>query len=136
MREVEVERFVAATPAEVERALSPSDLVDYEGSFNVLEIEETDDGTVVTAGASGVGVTLRFEDREDGLHYEQVGDAGPFDAMWTDVAWRAENEGSRVSAVSGVSLGLPLAGVTDRVAAWKRRGELKRALRNLAADVE
>jgi hypothetical protein len=35
-----------------------------------------------------------------------------------------------------VSLGLPLAAVTDRVAAWKRRGELDRALDNLAAAVE
>lgn len=136
MREVAVDRFVAAFPAEVERALSPAALVEYEGSFRVLEVVEEDDATVVTAGASGVGVTLRFESRDDGLRYEQVGDAGPFDAMWTDVTWRPENEGSRVAARSGVSLGLPLARVSDRVAAWKRRGELERALRNLAADVE
>jgi len=135
MREVAVDRFVAATPAEVERALSPADLVEYEGSFRVLEIEERDGETVVTAGASGVGVTLRFENREGGLRYEQVGDAGPFDAMWTDVAWEPENEGSRVRAASGVSLGLPLGRVTDRVAAWKRRGELKRALRRSREDV-
>jgi hypothetical protein len=30
---------------------------------------------------------------------------------------------------------LPLASLTDRVAAWKRRGELERALDALAADV-
>jgi len=136
MREVAVDRFVGATPTEVERALSPSALVEYEGSFRVLDVEETDDGTVVTAGASGVGVTLQFSDRPDGLYYEQLGEAGPFDAMWTEATWEPENEGSRVRARSGVSLGLPLSGMTDRVAAWKRRGELRRALENLAADVE
>lgn len=136
MRDVTVERFVAATPAEVERALSPATLVEYEGSFAVREVESDADGTVVTAGARGVGIILRFDDREDGFRYEQVGDAGPFDAMWTEVSWAPENEGARVTATSGVSLGLPPGAVTDRIAAWKRRGELKRALRALAADLE
>jgi hypothetical protein len=135
MREVSVERFVSATPAEVQRTLSPAALVEYEGSFQVLDVEDDGAETVVTAGASGVGVTLRFEPRENGLSYEQVGDAGPFDAMWTELACEPENEGARVRASSGVSLGLPLSSVTDRVAAWKRRGELKRALRNLEADL-
>lgn len=136
MREVTVERFVAATPVEVERALSPTALVEYEGSFEVREVESGDEETVVTADARGVGVTLRFVDGEGGLRYEQVGDAGPFDAMWTEVSWAPENEGTRVTATSGVRLGLPFAVVWDRVGAWKRRGELERALRALAADLE
>jgi len=136
MREVTAERFVAATPAEVRRALAPGVVVEYEGSFEVLEIEERDDATFVTAGARGVGVALRFESREGGLRYEQVGDAGPFDALWTDFAWVSEDEGTLVTARSGVNLGLPLSAVTDRVAAWKRRGELDRALERLADDLE
>ncbi|WP_436911481.1 SRPBCC family protein [Halosimplex marinum] len=135
MREVTVERFVGATPAEVRRALDPAVVVEYEGSFEVLDVEEREDATVVTAGARGIGVALRFEPREDGLRYEQVGDAGPFDEMWTEIDWDHEDEGSRVTARSGVSLGLPLAAVTDRVAAWKRRGELDRALDRLADDL-
>jgi len=135
MREVSVDRFVAARPAEIERALSPAEVVEYEGSFRVLEVEADGDATFVTAGASGIGVTLRFEPRENGLRYEQVGDAGPFDAMWTELDWTPENEGARVTARSAVSLGLPLATVTDRVAAWKRRGELDRALDALATDL-
>jgi len=136
MREVTVERFVAAAPAAVGRALAPGVVVEYEGSFEVLEVEEREDATFVTAGARGVGVALRFESRSDGLRYEQVGDAGPFDELWTDIAWRPEDDGTLVTARSGVSLGLPLAAVTDRVAAWKRRGELDRALDRLAADLE
>jgi hypothetical protein len=135
MREVTVERFVHATPAEVRRALEPGAVVEYEGSFEVLEVEERDDATFVTAGARGVGVALRFDSGEGGLRYEQVGDAGPFDELWTDLAWAPEDAGTLVTARSGVSLGLPLAAVTDRVAAWKRRGELDRALDRLADDL-
>jgi hypothetical protein len=65
-----------------------------------------------------------------------VGDAGPFGEMWTELSWGNENEGTRVTARSGVSLGLPVRSVTDRIAAWKRRGELDRALDRLATDLE
>ncbi|WP_415380319.1 SRPBCC family protein [Halosimplex sp. TS25] len=136
MREVTVEDFVAATPAEVSRALAPGVVVEYEGTFDVIEVDERDEATVVTAGARGVGVSLRFERRDGGIRYEQVGDAGPFDEMWTDLSWNPENEGTRVVARSGVSLGLPFAVITDRVAAWKRRGELDRTLDRLATDLE
>lgn len=135
MRETEAARFVAATVPEVERALDPASVVEYEGSFGVLDVEEGDGATLVTAGGSGLRMTLRFERREDGLYYEQEGASGPFDEMWTRLAWTSEDEGTRVTARSGVSLGLPLAAVTDRVAAWKRRGELRRALDRVAADL-
>ncbi len=136
MRETEVSQFVPATPQEVARVLNPAAVVEYEGSFQVLDIREEDDATLVTAGSSGLRLHLRFERREDGLYYEQEGEAGPFDAMWTQLRWTNENEGTRVTARSGVSLGLPVDAVTDRVATWKRRGELRRALRRLAADFE
>lgn len=135
MRETEVARFVAATPSEVGRALDPASVVEYEGSFQVFDVEEDGEVTLVTAGASGLRMTLRFEPREDGLYYEQEGEAGPFDAMWTELRWEPDDEGSRVVARSGVEIGLPLAAISDRVAAWKRRGELRRALRRIADDL-
>ena len=136
MREVEVRRFVRARPVELARALTPETMVTYEGSFVVREVIERDDETVVTAGSRGLEMELRFEDREDGLAYEQRGDAGPLDAMWTTIDYAPRDDGTMVTARSGVSLGLPLSSVTDRVAAWKRRGELKRALAQLAADFD
>jgi ligand-binding SRPBCC domain-containing protein len=136
MREVEVSRFVRATPAEVERVLTPVAVVEYEGSFSVVDSDDRADGsTVVTAGSRGLTLSLRFEERDDGLYYTQEGEAGPFDAMETWVTVRSENDGSRVTMRSSVSLGLPLARVTDRLAAWKRKGELNRALDALAADL-
>ncbi|WP_248895877.1 SRPBCC family protein [Haloplanus halobius] len=132
MRTVEVSRFVAAPSPVVERVLTPATVVESEGSFTVREVRETADATLVTVGGRGLTFTLRFEARDDGLHYAQAGEAGPFDAMTTDLRVAAEDEGSRVTARSAVSLGLPLPTVTDRVAAWKRRGELTRLLDALA----
>ncbi|UPV75655.1 SRPBCC family protein [Halorussus limi] len=135
MREVEVSAFVPAPPAAVERALTPEAVVEYEGSFEVRNVEQTDDGWTVTAGASGLSLRLDFEERPDGLAYRQRGEAGPFESMETEISVANENEGSRVTMRSSVGLGLPLASVSDRVAAWKRKGELRRALDRLAADV-
>jgi carbon monoxide dehydrogenase subunit G len=132
MREVEVSRFVRATPTAVERALTPATVVESEGSFTVRDVTDSEDGTLVTAGARGLELTLRFEERPDGLHYTQAGSAGPFDAMTTDLTVAAEDEGSRVTARSAVSLGLPVPALTDRIATWKRRGELERLLDALA----
>ncbi|PSQ23803.1 polyketide cyclase, partial [Halobacteriales archaeon QS_9_67_17] len=47
MREVEVSRFVAATPAAVERVLTPEGIVAAEGSFTVREVREAEAGTLV-----------------------------------------------------------------------------------------
>jgi hypothetical protein len=133
VREVERSRFVAATPRTIERLLSPRDLVAWEGSFEVGEVTDDGTGAVVTATGPGMSFRLRFETLDAGYRYEQVGD-GPFDHMETWVTVAAENEGSRVRARSQVSLGLPLP-FADRVAAWKRSGELDRLLDRLTEAV-
>lgn len=132
MREVERARRVPGTPAELDRLLSPRTVVEWEGSFDVLDVSDTDDGTVVTVGGTGVRLSLRFEAREGGYYYEQLEDRGPFDHMETWLTVEPEDEGSRVTARSAVELGpwLPFA---DRVAAWKRGGELDRLLDNADA---
>ncbi|WP_225332862.1 SRPBCC family protein [Halomicrobium urmianum] len=133
MREVEVTRFVSARPDEVRRALSPAALVEAEGTFSVSAVEETDEGTVVTATGPWMAVPLRFESREDGLAYTAEGDVGPFDHLETVVTVVPKNEGSEVTARSAVSLNAPLP-FADRIAAWKRRGELQRAVETLADE--
>ncbi|WP_158058579.1 SRPBCC family protein [Halorussus halophilus] len=135
MRQVEVSKFVAAPPVVVQRELTPTSVVEFEGSFEVQEVTKTEAGAVVTASAGGLTIELVFEDHETGLTYRQRGETGPFDAMETTVSVVSENEGSRVTTRSEVSLGLPVAGLTDRVAAWKRRGELERSLDRLAEQL-
>lgn len=134
MREVTVSRFARARPAELDRRLTPEMLVASEGSFAVRNVEEREEGAVVTAGSRGLEMQLAFEERENGLFYEQRGEAGPFEEMWTELSYEAKDDGVLVTARSGVSLGMPLPALTDRIAAWKRRGELKRALDQLASE--
>ncbi|WP_318567673.1 SRPBCC family protein [Salinigranum marinum] len=145
MAEVERSRFVRATPAELARRLSPETIVAAEGSFEVRRVDDSgdsgdsgdsnDDATVVTVGGGGLSFDLRFERRPDGYYYTQVGDAGPFESMETWLRSTRENEGSRLTARSAVSLAVPLP-FADRLAAWKRGGELDRALDALASSVE
>ena len=136
MRTVEASRFVSLQPAVVERALTPANVVEYEGTFEPVDVREQDDGsTVVTASARGLQATFVFEPHPDGIRYVQEGEHGPFDVMETEWTHHAKDEGTRVVATSRVSLGLPLESVTDRVAAWKRKGELDRAIDALVDDV-
>jgi len=128
MREVEVSRFVQVPPAAVAPVLSPTGLMEAEGSFEVRDVTGTDDGTLVTVGGYGLELTFRFAEREDGIAYEQV--SGPLEVLETTVTYAPENEGTRLTARSRVAIGGP--GVIDRLAAWKRRGELRRALRTVA----
>lgn len=134
MRQVTVSRFVPRSKPTVLRRLTPEAMVRYEGSFDVRGVREEGPETVVAVGARGVEFALRFESIEDGLRYEQDGEAGPFEAMETVVSVEPADGGVSVTARSSVALGLPLPSVTDRLAAWKRRGELERALDALAAD--
>lgn len=134
MREVEASEFVLARPPAVHRALSPEALVAAEGTFDVAGSREDDDGTAIVASAPGVTVLLRFAERENGLAYTAEGEVGPFDHLETEVAVDPERNGSRITMRSTVSLNLPLP-FADRIAAWKRRGELRRAVAELADSV-
>ena len=125
MREVEVTRFVQAPPAAVAPLLSPVGLMDAEGSFEVRGVTDTETGTEVTVGAYGLELVFRFTELEDGIAYEQV--SGPLQTLETTVTHAPENEGTRLTARSTVAVGGP--NVLDGLAAWKRRGELRRALR-------
>jgi hypothetical protein len=131
MREVAVDRFVAAPPAEVARVLTPERLVAAEGSFTVREVREEGDATLVAAGRAGVELLFRFEPTDDGYVYEQV--EGPLERLTTTVRYAPEDEGTRLSARSTVAVRGP--GVLDRLAAWKRRGELRRALATVEAEL-
>jgi len=133
MREVERTRFVRIRPRELGALLDPARIVEYEGSFSVDSVTETDAGTRLTVSGPGLAFELRFEPIEEGFYYAQAGEAGPFESMETWLTVAPEDEGSRVSMRSVVSLGVPLP-FADRIAAWKRAGELERALDRLASD--
>lgn len=135
MYTVEVTRDVPATVVSVDRVLSPASIIEAEGTFTVVDVDERDDGsTMVTARASGIQATFAFDELDDGYRYRQEGDAGPFESMETTLTRERADGGARLTARSSVSLGLPLRGLTDRIAGWKRRGELDRLLESLADE--
>jgi hypothetical protein len=128
MREIEVDRFVPVRPAVIDRFLTPVGFIEAEGSFDVRTVTETDDGTRVDVGAYGLSLSLEFRDRPDGLEYEQLD--GPLRTLTTTVTRASEDEGTRITARSEVAVGGPA--VLDKLAAWKRRGEFRRALATVA----
>lgn len=135
MRTVAVSRRVSAPPTAVCHHLAPETIIEAEGTFSTVERVGEDDAIRLVGRGGGIEVVYRFVETEDGYEYEQEGGAGPFETMRTTVTVTAKDEGSLLTMESQVSLGLPLAGLTDRLAAWKRRGELRRALDAIAAAV-
>jgi len=131
MRTVAVSRRVSAPPTAVLHHLDPMTIIDAEGTFRALDLVESEAGTQVVARGGGMEVAFTFVELENGYEYEQTGEAGPFETMRTTLTVEAEDEGARVAMESTVSLGLPVAAISDRIAAWKRRGELERALRRI-----
>ncbi|MGZ0747347.1 SRPBCC family protein [Haloparvum sp. AD34] len=156
MREVEASRFVAATPDQLQRRLTPETVIAAEGSFTVRDVREhvdeggdggaesedaseapdapDGDATDVVVGGPGIEFTLRFSELEHGWYYTKIGEAAPIDHLETWLTVEPEDEGSRVTMRSAVAVGLSVPFI-DRIAGWKRRGELQRALDALAADV-
>ncbi|MDQ2051245.1 SRPBCC family protein [Natronolimnohabitans sp. A-GB9] len=127
MREVTVDRVVDATPAELSEWLDPPTIVRAEGSFDVAEVDDRGDAVVVVASGPGMALPLRFEDRDGAIYYTQEGEQGPFEAMETWIELEDAPDGTRVRLRSSVSLAAPLP-FGDRIAAWKRNGELNRLL--------
>ena len=132
MQEVTVSRVVDASPVVVSRWLDPSTIVEAEGSFTVETIDDRADATIVVASGPGMQLPLRFEERDDGFYYTQEGEQGPFSHMETWIDIEDVADGTQVTFRSSVSLAAPLP-FGDRIAAWKRKGELTRALETLEA---
>ncbi|AKH96631.1 SRPBCC family protein [Halanaeroarchaeum sulfurireducens] len=135
MRTVRETRRVGAPPSAVLDFLDPATVVDMEGTFAAIDTAETDGESRVTARGGGMEVVFAFIETAEGYEYDQLGGAGPFETMQSTLTVTPEDEGSRVTVESEVSLGLPVAAISDRVAAWKRRGEIKRLLRAIEESV-
>lgn len=105
----------------------------HEGTFTVEDIAESDDGMVLTAKATGLTATFRFERLNAGYYYEQDGE-GPFEELATTISFRPVSGKTEVTMTSDVTLGLRPRFLFERIAAWKRRGELRRALRSIVTE--
>ncbi len=135
MAEVTARRFVDEQPAVVERALEPATVLEAEGTFDVVDVETTEDGWTVVGSGRGMDLPFAFSRVEDGLRYEALGTHGPFREFESTVTVAPKDHGTQLSAWSRVTINLPLQLLSDRIAAWKRRSELERLLESLAADL-
>ena len=137
MREVTVSRAVDASPVVVSRWLDPPTIIESEGSFTVETTDEREDATIVIASGPGMQLSLRFEDRDGTIYYTQEGEQGPFSHMetWIEVDDVEDGTGTRITIRSSVSLAAPLP-FGDRIAAWKRSGELNRLLGTLENEFD
>ncbi|ELY56740.1 hypothetical protein C491_12075 [Natronococcus amylolyticus DSM 10524] len=131
MREVTVSRRIDATAVELSSRFDPPAIVEAEGSFTVDHVHDEGDATIVVASGPGIRLPLRFEYRDDALYYTQEGEQGPFDHMETWLEFDEREDGTEIQFRSSVSLSAPLP-FGDRIAAWKRKGELERALEAMA----
>ncbi|MFC6769605.1 SRPBCC family protein [Natrinema soli] len=135
MREVTVARVVDASPDALSAWLEPAAIVEAEGSFTVQAVDERADATIVVASGPGLELPLRFEDRDGTIYYTQEGEHGPFSHMETWLESEPiDAERSRVTIRSAVELAAPLP-FGDRIAAWKRRGELEGALDTIETEL-
>ncbi|ELY96601.1 hypothetical protein C482_15783 [Natrialba chahannaoensis JCM 10990] len=148
MREVTVSRTIDVSPAALQKHLDPATIVEAEGSFTVIDIDEDESAGTTTVVASGPGMQLplAFEEREGAIYYTQAGERGPFSHMETWVEFEpAAGQGESqqqhpatqtiLTLRSAVSLAAPLP-FGDRIAAWKRKDELQRALETFATELE
>ncbi|WP_222918026.1 SRPBCC family protein [Natrinema sp. SYSU A 869] len=135
MREVTVSRVVDVSPAELSAWLEPAAIVEAEGSFSVETVDDGDDATIVVASGPGIQLPLRFEDREDEIYYTQAGEHGPFSEMETWLETEPVDAGrTRVTIRSAVELAAPLP-FGDRIAAWKRNGELEGIIETIETEL-
>lgn len=129
MRTVTVRRFISEKPRVIDQLLDPPTIIEFEGSFEVFDIRQTNDEWWLEVGSTGLRMTLRFESLSHGYYYSQEsGENQPLELMETELTYRPLNEGTEIVASSSVSMGMHPKIITDRIAAWKRKGELRRAL--------
>lgn len=128
-------RRIDADRAAVVEALSPADVVEWAGTYDVWHVEETEDGWAVECGTSDLHVVLDFTAGDGGYVYRQRGDDGPFSEMYTSVSV-GEEEPVVVTARSCYTFGTFLSRLMDWLARRERRTELLRLLDGLAEAVE
>lgn len=154
MREITVEAVVKAPRETVSAHLSPETIMEYELTYEVLEVEADDDGWTVSTFANGdTGMVVGFEELPNGYAYRNV-EGGFFEDLYTTVrvteaedapssdggstetAGSTASPAARVVFYSEFTFGGFLAPLIDRLATRQRRKELERVLYALGEAIE
>lgn len=153
MRTVTVSADIAASHEAILDELSPREIIEYEQTYDVIDVSESGGGWVITAISveSEIDMELFFEERPDGFVYE-LASGGPFEELNTSLTvhdatgdntddadlmlvTESDEKTIRVTMMSEFTFGGWFSPVIDWLASSNRREELQRALVALAVDV-
>ncbi|MFW5918099.1 MAG: hypothetical protein ACOCR0_01320 [Haloferacaceae archaeon] len=136
MKEIESTAELDAPRELVEELLSPPDIIEYEGTYEVDHVGEDSRGRPeVRATADNIETAFAFEELPNGYAFEQTGDE-PFDEKYTSITVYGEDGEVEVVARSEFTFGGWSSFVLDWFAVSTRRSELQRTLLSLARAVD
>jgi hypothetical protein len=136
MKEVETTAELDAPRELVEELLTPSDIIEYEGTYEVDGVGEAEDGRKeVHASAENIDTAFAFEELPNGYAFEQTG-GEPFQEQYTTITVYGEDGSVEVVARSEFTFGGWTAVVLDWFAAGSRQSELQRMLLGLAKAID
>lgn len=136
MKEVETTAELDAPRDLVEELLTPRDIIEYEGTYDVEDVGEASDGRPeVHASAENIDTVFAFEELPNGVAYEQTGEE-PFEEQYTTITVYGEDGQVEVVARSEFTFGGRLSRIVDWFAADSRQSELKRTLIGLAKAID
>lgn len=137
MREVETSAEYESSPSDIHDELDPKSIIEYEGTFLVREVTESDGGWLVNAVSkeNNVEMEVFIEELPDGYTYE-LREGGFFDELRTTILIREGDDGTQVTVSSEFTFGGRLARLYDWLGAEDRQMELDRMLLTLAVELE
>lgn len=111
-------------------ALSPQSIVEYEGTYDVISVEEKTAQTIVRAASEQLKIVLEFEALENGYRYRQQDRHGPYKRMETTIRL-VDDDPTTVDIVSQFEFGGTLAFLKNWIGLTFRRREIERLASNL-----
>ena len=136
MKEIETTLELDAPRDLTEELLGPEEIIEYEGTYEVDGVGETEDGRVeVYASTDDIETAFAFEKLPNGYAFEQTGEA-PFDEQYTTITVYGEDGEVEVVARSEFTFGGLFSVVLDWFAAGTRQTELQRTLLRLAHEID
>ncbi|WP_436348601.1 hypothetical protein [Natronorubrum sp. FCH18a] len=138
MEKVEATQSYEVPADRVREELSPRTIIEYQGTFDVISVEEIKEEWIVTTRNEevdpNIDVKFKFAETEFGYTYKQI-EEGVFDELITEIIIHREGDTTTVTVQSWFTFGGVFAYVKDWLTTAPRREEIQRLFANLAQNV-
>lgn len=131
MQHVEVSYEVQPTSEEIRENLSPEEIVEHSGIYEIKSRTRTGDGEEIVVGFEDVEMTLKFSAIEGGYEYEAVGDSDFFAERYSKITV-GDSGGTTITAECRYTVDSMWSFLLDRMAAKSVQSELETLITNLA----